>query len=493
MTEAKFLAIDLGASSGRGVVGSLENGKLIIDEVNRFENRPVTILGHLHWNIVNLYQEIIKSMRICAQDHSKQLKGIGIDTWGVDFGFIGKNNTIVGLPYAYRDHRTDSMVEKVCEQMPREEIYSHTGIQFMQLNSLFQLYAMVLEDSPILDSTDKILFMPDLLGFLYCGEKVSEFSIASTSQLYNPIQKCWAEAIFERLDLPLEKMANIVPTGTRLGPLFPNILKETGLKQAPIISTANHDTAAAVAAVPATDEDWAYLSSGTWSLMGIEIKKPIINEKSLVYNFTNEGGVGGSIRFLKNIMGLWLVQECRRVWANRGEEYDFGTLTQMAENAKSFNAFIDPDHDMFLHPENMPQAIKEFCQMTQQTTPNTQGEMIRVILESLAFKYRHTLEILNELGSKPIQVLHIVGGGTKNQLLCQFTANACGIPVLAGPVEATAIGNILVQAITVGELASIEEARQVVRTSFEVRTYEPKNKDTWNEMYSQFKTKALKI
>ena len=491
MAEAKFLAIDLGASSGRGVVGSLKNGNLKIVEVNRFPNGPVTILGHLHWNIINLYEQITSAMRICAQRHSKQLNGIGIDTWGVDFGFVGKDNTLVGIPYAYRDHRTDSMVERACERIPREEIYRHTGIQFMQLNSLFQLYAMVLEPSPILDATDKILFMPDLLGFLFCGEKVSEFSIATTSQLYNPIRKAWAKEIFERLNLPLEKMASIVPTGTRLGSLFPDILKETGLEEAPIIATANHDTAAAVAAVPAISENWAYLSSGTWSLMGIEINEPIINKQSLAYNFTNEGGVGGTIRFLKNIMGLWLVQECRRIWTNQGDEYDYGTLTRMAANAKPFNAFIDPDHDMFLHPEDMPQAIDQFCQTTHQHTPDTHGDMIRMILESLAFKYRTTLEILNKLRGKPIQVLHIVGGGAKNHLLCQFTANACGIPIIAGPVEATAIGNILVQATAVGELASIEQAREVVRNSFEVRTYEPKDSDIWDEMYSRFRRKAL--
>ncbi|MBN1348614.1 rhamnulokinase [candidate division KSB1 bacterium] len=487
MAQAKFLAIDLGASSGRGVVGTLTDRKLTMTEIARFPNAPITIMNHLHWNIYSLYEQLINAMGICAQNHTRQLQGIGIDTWGVDFGFVGRNDSLVGIPYAYRDHRTDNIMEKAFERLPRQTLYQLTGIQFMQFNSIFQLYAMVLENSPILEAADKILFIPDLLGFLFCGEKKTESSITSTSQLINPFSKKWERQIFENLSIPLEKMPEIIPTGSRLGSLLPEIKKQTGLEHAPLIATANHDTAAAVAAVPAKGDDWAYLSSGTWSLMGVEIADPIINDQSLAFNFTNEGGFGGTIRFLKNIMGLWLVQECRRIWANQGDEYDYGTLTQMAADANSFRAFIDPDDASFLHPEDMPRAICQFCEDTGQPCPETHSEMIRIILESLALKYRMTLENLNQLRGKSLKVLHIVGGGTKNELLCQLAASACGIPVIAGPVEATAIGNILVQAVATGELDSIEDAREVIRQSFEVKTYKPQNQDRWDEAYHRFK------
>jgi len=334
---------------------------------------------------------------------------------------------------------------------------------------------------------DKLLFMPDLLNFLFSGEKVSEFSIASTSQLYDPIHKTWANEIFTALNLPPGIMCPIIPTGTELGPLLPAITKETGLSQASIIATASHDTAAAVAAVPATGTDWAYLSSGTWSLMGIELENPIINAQSMQYNFTNEGGVEGSIRFLKNIAGLWLVQECRRIWQREGDSYDYDQLTQLAAESSEPTGLIDPDDSRFLLPENMPEAIFSYLRETSQSLPQTKGGIIRTILESLALKYRYTLEQINQLRGTPIQVLHIVGGGTKNELLNQFAANACGIPVIAGPTEATAIGNIAVQAVTKGIFASIAEARSVIRNSFTLKEYQPQQPAQWEERFDRFR------
>jgi rhamnulokinase len=484
---ANFLAIDIGASSGRAVLAKLTDNKLYTQEIHRFNNQPVNLLGHIYWNIFSLYEQIKTAMAKCAQDFTPQLEGVGIDTWGVDFGLVARDNSIVGLPCAYRDSRTNGMLEAAFQRMPREKLYERTGIQFLQFNSVFQLLAMVLEKSPLLKVADKLLFMPDLLNFLFSGEKVSEFSITSTSQLYNPLTKDWDQSVFEALGLPLEIMPKIIKTGTELGNLLPAVLQETGLAPVKIIATACHDTGAAVAAVPASGSDWAYLSSGTWSLMGLEIREPIINAKSLAYNFTNEGGVDGSIRFLKNIAGLWLVQECRRIWQREGKDFDFGQLTQMAANARGFIGIIDPDDPSFLLPENMPATIIQYLKQTRQPIPQTEGEIIRVVLESLALKYRYTLEQINELRGAPVLKLHIVGGGTKNELLNQFTANACGIPVIAGPTEATAIGNVIVQAVTRGILPSIEDARAVIRNSFELKAYQPRNAEQWEARFEAYK------
>jgi rhamnulokinase len=486
MSPAKFLAIDIGASSGRAVLGSIKNNKLNTREIHRFINQPINVLGHIHWNIFSLFEEIKLAMTHCAQNFTCDLNGIAIDTWGVDFGLISVDDVFLGLPYAYRDSRTNGMMKKAFEYMPKAEIYQHTGIQFMQLNTIFQLLAMVQADSPLLKIADKLLFMPDALNFLFSGIKAAEFSIASTSQLYDPINKIWSAPVFEKLNLPRQIMPEIIQTGTELGPLFPEIAKDTGLNSVSIIASAGHDTAAAVAAVPAEGDDWAYLSSGTWSLMGIEIENPIINEQSLNYNFTNEGGVGGSIRFLKNIAGLWIVQECRRIWQREGEDYDFATLTEMANQARPFISVIDPDDSLFLLPENMPEAIHDYLRKTDQKIPQTKGETIRIVLESLALKYRATLEQINILRGQPIKKLHLVGGGTKNELLNQFTANSCGIPVIAGPTEATAVGNIAVQTIAKGVLGSIEDARQVIRNSFELKEYNPEETTQWNKMYAKF-------
>jgi len=493
---ARYLAFDLGAESGRAVLGTLHGKHLELEEVHRFPNGMLNILGHLHWNIYRLYEEILRSIRICCNQHGPQLNGLGIDTWGVDFALIGPQNTLLGLPYAYRDKRTEGMMERVFHRIPAREIYQLTGIQFLPFNTIFQLFAMVQEKSPVLQIAQHLLFIPSLLNYLLTGEITAELTFATTSQLFNPVKQEWARDIFERLDLPLEIMPEVMEPGQVIGPLLPNLAEELQIGDTvPVIATASHDTASAVAAVPVEpstmrEGTWAYISSGTWSLMGIEIPQPIITEESFAMNFTNEGGVEGTFRFLRNIMGLWLVQECRRIWAEEGHPFEYSQLTDMAAQARPFAAFLYPDDPSFLRPANMPQAIRHFCRRTGQRPPEDRAQLIRVILEGLAFRYREVLEMLQHLCGKSIQVLHVVGGGSRNSLLCQFTANVCGLPVVAGPAEATAIGNLMVQAMAGGEVASLEDARCIIRQSFELQVYEPKETDRWEEAYEHYRTIA---
>ena len=487
MASEQFLAFDLGAQSGRAMLGTFTDTGLHLTEVHRFANQPVKAMGHLYWDVLKLFDEMKQGLNACVKKHRANIKGIGIDTWGVDFGFVGRNNTLLGNPYAYWDSRTNGMMDAAFKMMPREDIYRYTGIQFMQLNSVFQLLSMVLEESPILDVAERLLFMPDLLNFLMTGERVSEYTIATTSQLYNPTTGGWATEVFQQLNLPISIMPEVVPPGTMLGELLPDIREETGLSNTvPVIAPACHDTGCAVAAVPATSGDWAYLSSGTWSLMGIETPTPIITEESLQNNFTNEGGVNNSIRFLRNVMGLWIVQGCRQTWEKQGEKLDYETLTAMAAESKHFVTLLDPDASEFFNAADMVEAINSYAERTGQRLPSDQGQMVRCVLESLALKYRHVLEMLNRMRGKPIKTLHIVGGGVRNQLLCQFTANALGIPVIAGPVESTAIGNIMVQAVAKGVLGSIDEGRELIGKSFELQYYEPRDQDMWQEAYGRF-------
>lgn len=485
--KKRFLAFDLGASGGRGMVGTLESGKLYIEELHRFPNGPTKILGSLYWNVLKLFEEMTDALSLYVNQHGKELSGIGFDTWGVDFGLLGKDGTLLGNPYHYRDSRTDGMVAEACKRVSRQEIFETTGIQFMQLNTLFQLFSMVVSHSPILEAADTMLLMPSLFTYFFTGRKVNEFSHATTTQMYDPRAGTWAYGLLKQLGIPTDMLADIVPPGTIVGDLFPAIADTTGLGNVPVIASATHDTASAVAAVPAKGEDWAYLSSGTWSLLGLEVKEPIINEDSLRYNLTNEGGVGNTFRFLKNIMGLWLVQECKRMWDREGKVLDYGDLTREAETARPFVAAVDPNDNMFLNPPDMPEAIVQFCRNTKQQPPATKGEFVRCALESLALKYRNVLEKFEQLRGKPVDVLHIVGGGVQNTLLCQFTANAIGKPVIAGPVEATAIGNVIVQALATGDISSIEEARELVRQSYDTVTYEPQETDRWEEVYQRFR------
>lgn len=496
MPTRNFLAFDLGAESGRAVLGTLDGGKLELTEKHRFANPTGWMNGHLYWNLLGQWEELKTGLRKSAGDHAADgrgpltLHGIGVDTWGVDFGLLGTSGEILGNPFNYRDPRTEGMMDKAFARVSRDEIFEATGVQFMQLNSLYQLLAMKESGSKLLDCAATLLFMPDLFNFLFTGQKKSEFSIASTSQMYDPRAGAWASAMLQKLKLPTRVLPPIVPSGTVLGPLRADVAKDCGVGEVPVIAPACHDTASAVAAVPATGDDWCYISSGTWSLMGVEIREPLINDKSLKYNYTNEGGVGGTIRFLKNIMGLWLVQECRRHFRREGYDHGYAELTQMAGRCPPLVTLIDPDHKPFLSPGEMPRKIEEFCKQTRQRPPGSRGEFVRACLDSLALTYRRTLDGLEDVLGRRVSIIHVVGGGCQNELLNQMTADACNRPVLAGPIEATAIGNILVQAMATGNIKSLEDARSIVRASFDVKLYQPKEPGLWERAYERYRKMA---
>jgi len=484
----KYLAFDLGAESGRCVLGSFEQGRLKLDEIHRFPNRPVRIFNSIYWNAPGLFAEIKQGLKTAVRKHGASLDGIGVDSWGVDFALLGKNDTLLGLPHHYRDSRTDGVMEEAFKRIPRRRIFELTGIQFMQINTIYQLFSMVLNKSPLLDVAEELLMMAGFFNYLLSGKKVAEFSLASTSQAYDPRKGCWSKELFTELGLPLKIMPEIVKPATIIGLLAPSVAKETGSGEVPVIAAVCHDTASAIAAVPAAEgKKWAYLSCGTWSLIGVETHKPVINDKAFEYGFTNEGGVNNTFRFLKNIMGLWLVQECKRTWEKQGEGFSYDELTRLAQQAAPFRTFIDPNESAFLGPGDMPGRIGALCGKTGQPEPPDKGGLVRCILESLAFTYRLTLERLEDILSNPIEVLHIVGGGTRNKLLCQFTANAIERPVIAGPVEAAAAGNLIIQAVATGELSSIEEARGLVKNSFEVTAYQPADTASWKQAYGRFK------
>jgi len=485
MKTYHFLGLDIGASSGRTVLGKLQDEKISTKELHRFPNGVINILGNLRWNIVDLYENVKQGMKICASEITPRPESIAIDTWGVDHGLFAADGNMLGLPYGYRDSRTDGMMEEFFKIIPRDRVYELTGIQFMQLNTIFQLFSLVKAKSPLLKVVSDLLFMPDMMNYFLTGIKKTEFTFATTSQLYNPRKNDWDDELFNGLGISRSIMQEIVPPGTILGHLLESVANETGLEQIPVVATASHDTGAAVAAVPAEGKDWAYISSGTWSLVGVEITEPIISRQSLEFNFTNEGGVGNTFRFLKNCMGLWPIQQCKAAWSVQ-KEMSFDELTKMAASAKPFPAIIDPDFPGFLNPPDMPEAIRQYCQNTGQKTPENPADMTRSILEGLALKYRYIFDQLKQVHAHPINRIHIIGGGTQNKLLCQFTADATGIPVVAGPVEATVIGNILVQAMALGFVKSHAEIRQIIANSFELERYEPGDTKKWDKVYERF-------
>jgi sugar (pentulose or hexulose) kinase len=488
MAARNLLAFDLGAESGRALLGRLDTGRLTLEEKHRFANPNGKINGHLHWNVLAQWEELKTGLRKAAAGGTA-IHAIGVDTWGVDFGFLDRNGDLLANPYMYRDAQTDGMLDKAFARVPKARIFEATGIQFMQLNSLYQLMALAERKSPVLECAHTMLFMPDLFNYLFTGQKVVEFSIATTSQMYDPRKKTWATDLLKDLGLPTHILPKVVPSATRLGDLREDVRQDCAVGPIPVIATAGHDTASAVAAVPAQPGagDWCYISSGTWSLMGVETREPIIDEKSLRLNYTNEGGVGGTIRLLKNIMGLWLVQECRRQWAKEGQEYSYAQLTQMAGTTKPFAAVIDPDYPPCLRPGEMPSKIAEFCRKSGQPAPSSVGEFVRTCLEGLALTYRKTIGGLEDVLGRRIAVIHIVGGGSQNELLNQMTADACARPVVAGPVEATAVGNMLVTAMATGDVKSLEEVREIVRRSFEVKRYEPREKQRWDDAFERYR------
>jgi rhamnulokinase len=485
MTTPSFLAIDLGAESGRAILGRIDE-HLTLDEIHRFPNSSVRVGKHIHWDVLRLWTEIQNGLRIAAGSAGNSLAGIGLDTWGVDFGLLDASDQLIGNPFHYRDARTDGMVEAACQIVPPEEIYDQTGIQFMQLNTLFQLFAMRQENNPALQSARTLLTMPDLFNFWLTGFKANEFTIVTTTQCYNPREKRWASELLSALGIPANIFQRIVQPGVVLEQLRPSVAEDASCGRIPVLAVGSHDTASAVAAVPAETSDFIYISSGTWSLIGIESDEPIINENSLNYNLTNEGGVCDTIRFLKNIMGMWLLQESRRQWARSGESYSYDDLTKLAAEAPAFKSFIFVGDHRFLAPGDMVSRIQASCRETGQSVPQTHAEVVRCILESLALEYRWGTEKLRELSGKALRMIHIIGGGSRNSLLNQLTADATGCRVIAGPVEATAIGNILLQAIALGHLSSLPDGRALVRRSFEVTSYEPQINPAWDDAYSRY-------
>ncbi len=483
MGKSSHIAFDLGAESGRTLLGTLEDGKLSVREVNRFPNKMIQVSGHLHWNAFELFEHMKAGMAKCA---GEDVKSVGVDTWGVDFALLDKQGNVLGLPFSYRDHRTDGAVDSFLTKIQREKLHVLTGLQILWVNTVYQLEAMVRDKSPLLQIASDLLFMPDFFHYLMTGIKKTEFSFATTSQLYNPNTRAWCPEVFEALGLPVSLMQEIIPPSTVVGPLLGHVAKETGLGEIPVVAVATHDTGSAVAAVPATGDDWAFISSGTWSIVGVLTDKPVTNEISLAGNFSNEGASGGNIRLLKNINALWLLQQCRRSWSPDGS-LSYDEIRAMAELATGLTAFVDPDFAGFANPADMPTAICEFCRSTGQKVPSTKSEIARVVMESIALKYRSVVDKLRVMHGKPINRVHVMGGGTRNELLNQFAADAMGLPVLTGPLEATAIGNLLLQAKALGYVKSDEEIREVVRNSFEVKTYEPSGSAEWARAYERFK------
>lgn len=485
MSKRTMLAFDLGAESGRAILGHFDGELLKLEEVHRFANGPVPIHNRLYWNPLGLFAQMKEGLARAANGRDGTLDSAGIDTWGVDFALLGPGDALLDNPRNYRDPRTDGLLEEAFSIVPREEIFAQTGIQFMKLNTLYQLLSM--RGSPLLDQAHTLLLMGDLFNFFFTGAKVCEFSNATTTQFYNPSTGDWARALLDQLALPHHFLPPIVEPGTQVGHLLPSIADELGVPSIPFIAPATHDTGSAVAAVPTEDANYAYISSGTWSLMGAEIDAPLLSAEALGHNFTNEGGVGRTYRFLKNIMGLWLVQECRRQWEREGQAYSYTELTEMAAQAPAFSAVIDPDDERFIAPGDMPNRLRTYCSDTQQAVPDSTGAVVRLALEGLALKYRYVLECLEDLFDRRLERIHIVGGGIQNRLLCQFTADATQRPVVAGPVEATAIGNLMVQALGLGEVSSLDQARQVVRRSFVPDYYTPGPSQGWDAAYARFR------
>lgn len=482
----RSVAFDLGAESGRAILGTLENGCLKLQEIHRFSNRPVWVRGNFYWDTLELWREIKEGLRLALRE-DPTICSLGIDTWGVDFGLLDEAGNLLGNPLHYRDPQNQLGFESAVAQVGREKIWNQTGIQSLSFNSIFQLKTLLAKNSAALSLSRKLLFMPDLLTYFFTGEQVSEYTIASTSSMLSHSGKVWAEELLAELGLPTNILADVVAPGTVVGKLLPDVQREVGGGEAlVVVAPAEHDTASAVVAVPAQGDDFAYLSCGTWSLLGVETEEPVLSRAAMDGGLTNEGGFDGKIRLLKNIMGLWLLQQSRRQWSREGENYSYGELTQMAEAAPAFSSLIDPDDPDFLNPPSMPGAIASYCRRTGQHVPQTKGEFCRTILESLALKYRWTMERLREATGKKLPVLHMVGGGIQNQLLCQFAANACGVKVVAGPVEATAIGNLMVQAIATGEVEGIDQAREIIASSFPPAQYLPQQREQWEAQYNRF-------
>ena len=477
-----FAAIDLGATSGRVILAEINNGKISFEEIYRFPDPIIQMQGHFYWDFPAIYKSVVEGLAKIAS-MGIRVESIGIDTWGVDFAMFGKDGALLRLPYCYRDPHTTDAPEKFFERMPRKVLYEKTGIQIMNFNSVFQLDTLRRNECSALDAADKILFIPDALAYLLTGEQVTEYTIASTAQMIDPRTKEWDTDILEMLGLSAEKFGHMVMPGEQIGVLTEEVQRLTGLGAVPVVAVASHDTGSAVAAVPMVDECSAYLSSGTWSLMGIESAEPIISERSFELNFTNEGGIEGTIRVLKNICGMWLLERCRTEWPDMG----YGELIAAAEGVEPFRSLINPDAKCFANPESMTEAIKGYCAATGQPQPEDVGQFVRCIFESLALRYRQVVEMLRELSPVAIERLYVIGGGAKNQMLNQYSANAIGIPVETGSSESTAVGNVMMQAKWAGVVETISEMRMMIRESLDdSKRYEPQQSEVWSDAYEKY-------
>jgi len=486
MKKYNFLGFDFGASSGRAMLGVYDGKTIELSEIHRFSNDPVELNGRFVWDVPRLFFEM-KQALVKVSRAGIELDAIGIDTWGVDFGLLDKNGNLCSVPVHYRDKMTDGILDKAFEVVSKEDIFRETGLAFIQFNTLYQLYAMKLAGDPALEIADTMLMMPDLMAYFLTGKMGTEYTVASTSQMISPVTRDWARELIKKFGIDDKILTPIEPAGTVRGTLLPQIAKECGVGEIPVIAVGSHDTASAVAAVPATDKDFAYLSSGTWSLLGAELDAPLTDKAVMEANYTNEGGICGKTRLLKNIMGLWIIQECKREWDRRGDAIDFGQIVELADKAPAFKAIIDVDDPAFLTPGDMPARIQEYCKKTGQAVPEGRGEISRVVYESLALKYRWGVKAMErDMLGHEISVLHIVGGGSKNEMLNRFTANAIGKKVVAGPSEGTVIGNLMVQAMAVTGVDDLTEMRKVVAASFPTKEYLPEGNDAeWEKAYEK--------
>ena len=481
----RVLAFDFGASSGRAILGIFDGEKIELREIHRFSNDPVQINGTVYWDVQRLFYEIKQG--ILKAKEAGGFDSIGIDTWGVDFGLLRKDGTLVENPVHYRDSRNDGMVEKAQKYMTKERMYDITGIQFMDFNTIFQLLSLKENRPYILEEADTLLFMPDLLSYMLSGVKSTEYSIATTSQMVDLETKDWSEEILEKFGIDKSLLTPIAPTGAVIGQLSDEICEELGVPKADVVSVAAHDTQSAITAAPCEYDNFAFISCGTWSLFGTEVKEPIINEASKKLNVTNEGGYGYTTAFLKNICGLWLIQESRRQWMREGTEYSYAELEKLALECEPFKCFIDPDAPEFAPMGNLPKRVKEYCRKTGQYVPQTVGEIMRCIYESLALKYRYTFDGIKECTGKNYDRIHVMGGGTKDKLLLQMTAQSCNVNVYGGPIEATALGNVAVQLMSCGAIKDIKEARKIIAKGENLKLYRPNDNGDWEKAYSVFK------
>jgi rhamnulokinase len=490
MAEQCYLGVDLGAESGRVMAGLWDGRRMRLEEVHRFANGPVYMAGTMRWDVLRLWAEVEHGLALAAKRFGKSVVSVGVDTWGVDFVLLSRNGELLGQPYHYRDARTRGMLDYAFSRIPRAEIFAATGLQFMEISTLYQLLALHKDRPELLDAADCFLMMPDFMHWCLCGSRAVEFSNATTTQFFHPTERNWSFDLLGRLGLPTHMLRDVVPPGTKLGRLRDSVAERTGLGPIDVIAPATHDTGSAVAGVPTQNSgqtNWAYISSGTWSLMGVEVPDALLSQRVLELNLTNEGGVSFTYRLLKNIMGLWLVQQCKRVFDARGKQYDYDALVRLAKEAPALESLVDPDDSRFLNPPDMPAAIQSFCRETGQPVPESEGAVVRCALESLALKYQTVLGWLEEVTGNRIDVIHVVGGGSRNELLNQFTANACDRPVLAGPVEATVLGNLLVQ-VHAGETVSLNDLRTIIRESIEVREFRPDHstRSVWLDARGRF-------